>query len=307
MNPQMQQTVGSPLWQLVFISFAVVLVLFEIARGWRLGLMRQAMRVIAIVAAYGAAYFGGKLLVPVARPLLKVPDVCLSILCSAVLALLVYAVITGIGTIVFKRTRQQTSAIIRFLYGFTGAVIGLFLGGFLVWLIIVGVRSSGAVADAQVHEQAATGKAAPPTRNLHAIDVRRGLLSASNDVPPSLMTTLARLKNSLEMGTVGDLVKKTDAIPTKTYETLGKLGQVVSNPQTAERFLSFPGALELSEHPRIVALRDDPQIQELIAQGRFLDLLQDQRLIDALNDPTLIEHLRKFDLQRALDFALQRN
>ncbi|MEY2525973.1 MAG: hypothetical protein QOE73_744, partial [Verrucomicrobiota bacterium] len=140
MNPQMQQTVGSPLWQLVFISFAVVLVLFEIARGWRLGLMRQAMRVIAIVAAYGAAYFGGKLLVPVARPLLKVPDVCLSILCSAVLALLVYAVITGIGTIVFKRTRQQTSAIIRFLYGFTGAVIGLFLGGFLVWLIIVGVR-----------------------------------------------------------------------------------------------------------------------------------------------------------------------
>lgn len=304
MNPQMQQTVGSPLWQLVFISFSVVLVLFEFARGWRLGLMRQLMRVIAIVAAYGAAYFGGKLLVPVVRPLLKIPDVCLSILCSAALALLVYTVITGIGTIVFKRTRQQTSAIIRFLYGFTGAVIGLFFGAFLVWLVIVGVRSIGAVADAQVHEQAATGKAATPTRNLHAIDVRRGLLSAPSEVPPSLMTTLARLKNSLEMGTVGDLVKKTDAIPTKTYETLGKFGQVVSNPQTAERFLSFPGARELSEHPRIVALRDDPQIQELIAQGRFLDLLQDQRLIDALNDPTLIEDLRKFDLQRALDYSL---
>jgi hypothetical protein len=53
-----------------------------------------------------------------------------------------------------------------------------------------------------------------------------------------------------------------------------------------------------------VALRDDPQIQELIAQGRFLDLLQDQRLIDALNDPTLLEHLRKFDLQRALDYSI---
>ena len=59
MNPQFQQSAGSPLWQLVFISFAIVLILFEIVRGWRLGLMRQVMRVIAIVAAYAAAFFGG--------------------------------------------------------------------------------------------------------------------------------------------------------------------------------------------------------------------------------------------------------
>ena len=79
---------------------------------------------------------------------------------------------------------------------------------------------------------------------------------------------------------------------------------MVSNPEIADRFLSFPGAHELSEHPRIVALRDDPHIQDLIAQGRFLDLLQDQRLIDAVNDPTLLEELRKFDLQRALDYSI---
>ena len=298
---QLQQSAGSPIWQLVFISFAVVLILFEIVRGWRLGVMRQVMRVIAIVAAYAAAYFGGQLLVPVARPLLQIPDVVLSILCGAVLALLVYAIVAGVGTIVFKRTRQKSSAIVRFFYGLSGAVIGLFFGAFLVWLVVVGVRSIGAVADAQVREHGA--KSATPQRNLHAIDVRRGVLDSS-DQSVSLMTTLARLKNSLEMGAVGDVVKKSDAVPTKTYETLGKIGQVVSNPQIADRFLSFPGAHELSEHPRIVALRDDPHIQDLIAQGRFLDLLQDQRLIDAVNDPTLLEELRKFDLQRALDFAI---
>jgi uncharacterized membrane protein required for colicin V production len=306
MNPQFQQSAGSLLWQLIFISFAVVLVLFEIVRGWRLGLMRQVMRIIAIVAAYAAAFFGGELLVPVARPLLKIPDVVLSIMCGALLALVVYFVINSIGTIVFKRTRQQESGIIRFFYGLTGAVIGLFFGAFLVWLIVVGVRSIGAVADAQVQEQAVTAKPARPTRTLHAIDVRRGFLDEASEVSPSLMLSLARLKNSLEMGTVGDLVKKTDAVPVKTYEIVGKLGQVVSNPQSAERFLSFPGAQELSEHPKIVALRDDPEIQELISQGRLLDLLQDQRLIDALNDPTLLEQLKKFDLQRALDFALQK-
>lgn len=302
MNPPLQQTVGSPLWQLVFLSFAVVLVLFEIVRGWRLGLMRQIMRVIAIVAAYAAAYFGGQLLVPIARPLVKIPDIVLSIVCGALLALIVYFVITSIGTIVFKRTRQQGSAFVRFFYGLTGAGIGLFMGAFLVWLVVIGVRSIGAVADAQVRERGSNG--ATPERSLHAVDVRRGLFSESTEVPPSLLSTLARLKNSLEMGAVGDLVKKTDAIPTRTYETLGKLGQVASSTETAERFLAFPGARELSEHPRIVALRNDPQIEELFAQGRFLDLLQDQRIIDALNDPTLIDQLRRFDLQRALDYSL---
>lgn len=308
MTPQLQQAAGSPIWQLIFISFAVVLILFEVIRGWRLGLMRQIMRVIAIVAAYAAAFFGGQLLVPVTRPLLKIPDVVLSILCSAVLAVLVYSIVASIGTIVFKRTRQQDSGIVRFLYGLTGAVIGLFLGAFLVWLIVVGVRSIGAVADAQVREQAASTKpVAPGRRNLHAIDVRRGLLSEANEEPASLMSSLARLKNSLELGTVGDFVKKADAVPSKTYETLGKLAQVASNPQNAERFLSFPGARELSEHPRIVALRNDPEFQELFRQERFLDLLQDQRLIDALNDPTLLEQLKKFDVQRALDYALGGN
>jgi hypothetical protein len=32
--------------------------------------------------------------------------------------------------------------------------------------------------------------------------------------------------------------------------------------------------------------------------------MQDQRLIDAVNDPTLLEELRKFDLQRALDYSI---
>jgi hypothetical protein len=43
----------------------------------------------------------------------------------------------------------------------------------------------------------------------------------------------------------------------------------------------------------------------MIAQRRFLDLLQDQRIIDAANDPALREQIKKFDLQGALDYAVQ--
>jgi hypothetical protein len=63
----------------------------------------------------------------------------------------------------------------------------------------------------------------------------------------------------------------------------------------------------LSEHPKIVALRDDPEISEMITQRRFLDLLRNQRIIDAANDPVLAERIKKFNFQRALDYALEQN
>ena len=304
MTPQLQQAAGSPLWQLVFISFAVVLVLFEVLRGWRRGLARQVARLGALIAAYFAAYFGGHLLVPLVRPFVKLPDVVMSILAGAVLALIIYAVINSLGTILFRRTSQHQSAFVRLLYGIGGAVFGLFFGGFLVWLIVVGIRSLGSVADVQVRQEAAETSAAPG-RTLHAVDVRRGVLSESNEEPVSLVGSLARLKNSLEMGTFGAAVKKADVVPTDAYETLGKVGKVVSDPDCVQRFLSFPGAHELTQHPRIVALRDDPEIQQLIAQGRYLDLLQDQKIIDAANDPALFEQIKKFDLQHALDYAVE--
>ena len=50
-RPELQTVAGSPLWQAVIISFGVVLVLFEVVRGWRLGLLRQLVRVAALAAA----------------------------------------------------------------------------------------------------------------------------------------------------------------------------------------------------------------------------------------------------------------
>ncbi len=115
--------------------------------------------------------------------------------------------------------------------------------------------------------------------------------------------SLARLKNSLELGALGNAVKQIDPVSQKSYDTLAKLAAVFSNPERARKFLSFPGARELSEHPKIVALRDDPEISEIIAQKRFLELLQNQRIVDAANDPALADRIKKFDLHAALDYA----
>ena len=98
--------------------------LFQIVRGWRLGLPRQLVRIGAIVAAYSAALFGGGILLPLLRPLIKVPDFIISALGGVILALLVYSLVNTIGTILFKRTGQQGSGLVRLVYGVSGAVLG---------------------------------------------------------------------------------------------------------------------------------------------------------------------------------------
>jgi len=298
---------GSPLWQVVFISFAVILILFEVLRGWRLGLMRQITRLVALGAAYAAAFFGGRLFVPMARSFFKMPDPVLSILCGAILAFAVYALVCGLGAILFKRTTQQESGLVRLIYGFAGAIVGLFFGLFLLWLTVTSIRTVGALAEGQAggRSVAAAHSAQDPTS--HALDVRRRFLSESDDGMQALATSLARLKNSLELGSLGNVLKSSDPISSRTYKALEKAGNVLSSREHTQKFLTFPGARELSEHPKIVALRSDPEIADLIAQGRFLDLLQNPRVIDALNDPVLAERIRKFDIQRALDYALEKS
>src|SRR2546423_4824676 len=297
-NPRFAIVAGSSLWQTIFVSFALVLIAFEIVRGWRLGVVRQIVRLFAIVAAYAAAIFGGRVCLPALRPFLHVPDLFISIVAGAVLALIVYAVVTTIGAVLFKRTGQQRAGLVRLLYGLCGEVLGVGFGLFSVWLIVVAIRSIGAIANAQLESAAAQPSTAPLTS-------RRRVAAPSTEAPP-LVNSLAKLKNSLELGSLGEVVKSADVVPANTYETLGKLGTVASNPQSAERFLSYPGARQLTENPKIMALRDDPEIVALIQQRRFMELLEHPRVIEAMNDPGLAAEARSFEFQKALDYAIKR-
>jgi uncharacterized membrane protein required for colicin V production len=301
-----QAAAGSPLWQVVFISFGAILILFEVLRGWRLGLMRQATRLVGLGAAYAAVFLGGKLFVPMARFFFTMPDPVLSFLCGAILAFAAYMIVSGVGAILFKRTAQQESGVVRLIYGFAGAVLGLFFGFFLLWLTVVSVRAVGALAEGQAssRSRAVAHDVQDPT--LHALEVRRRFLSQSDDSAPAFATSLARLKNSLELGPLGSVLKNTDPISQRTYEILEKAGSVLSDPERAQIFLTFPGARELAEHPKIVALRSDPEIADLVAKGRFFDILQNRHVIEAVNDPVLAARIKKFDIQRALDYALEK-
>lgn len=292
---------GSPLWQAIFLSFAAVLMLFQIARGWQLGLPRQLVRVAALVCAYSSALFGGRLLLPLLRPVAKVPDFLIAAAGGALLAMIVYSVINTVGTILFKRTSQQSSSVVRLVYGVTGALLGAFFGLFFLWLLIVGVRSLGSVAEAEVN----AGASGAGDRQMDPRQSRGRLHRGERNQPDesSMAFSLARLKKSLELGAMGHVVKQTEVLPGGVYETLGKVGEVFAEPERATRFLSSPAVAGLAENPRILALRADPEIQRLLAEGRFWELLQDDRLIEVANDPEVGKQARKFNLKEALEFA----
>jgi hypothetical protein len=258
------------------------------------------MRGAAVIAAYAAAYFGGNLILPLLRPVLNWPDFIVSMIGGALLAIVVYGMIASLGSLLFKRTAQHPSAGIRLIYGFSGALTGIVFGLLFIWLILVGIRSVGSIADAQVQARPPVEKSLLPS----ARDQKH--LSLENFDADSLTAFLARLKNSVELGKLGDLVKQTDVTPPAVYQTLKDAGTVCANPESARKFLSFPGAVELSEHPKIVALRNDPEIGDLIRQGRILELLQNRRVLEAANDPTLVEKVKQFDIKKALEYAAKK-
>ncbi|MGI9114305.1 MAG: CvpA family protein [Chthoniobacterales bacterium] len=290
-------------WQLTFVSVGIVVILLEMLRGWRAGLMRQLVRIIAVIAGYACAIYGGRAVLPLVRSVYKMPDLLLSIIGGVLLAFVVYAVITSLGVVLFKRTTQHGARVVRIIWGSSGALLGVFFGALFIWLVFAGVRLIGSVAAAQVHARdALTSATMQPVWN-RPLKVE-GKQRPPRPEPGALAATLAQMKESLETGTLGGAVKDIDPVPPATYRTLEKLGAVASNVESAQRFLSFPRAREIGADPKVVALRIDPEIADLIAHGRIVELLQNQRLIEAMNDPLLRERIKRFDLERALDCAL---
>src|SRR2546430_16420700 len=241
-------TVTEPGWQYVFISLAVVIILLEIIHGWRLGLVRQLVRGIAIIVAYSCAFFGARATVPIMRSFFKLPDPILAVVGGAILAAILFAVINLTGAFLFKKTAQQESLLVRLIWGGTGAFLGILLGLFTIWLAFAGIRMVGSVAEARLRTQhAPTSATGQP---IGAAQTQTEL--AVSPLPNPLMAMLANMKNSLESGRVGQAVRTIDPLPPSLYRAPEQARQHASNVQSAERFLSYPVARVIREHTTTV-------------------------------------------------------
>lgn len=267
--------------QLIFLSLAALFILYQVIRGWRLGLVRQIVRFGAVVAAYLVGIWGGRWLVPFLRPI-GYPDFVLQFLGGVCLGIIVYLAVCVLGGILFKRTVHQSLGLVWFVYGFTGALIGLGFGLAMTLLAADAIRLLGGLVE---------GALAAP-QSVHA--------KADNPV----YLTLAGMKQSLERGVTGEVLQTLDPAPRKLYVTTSKMGRVIADPEAIDRFFSDPGAKELATRPEVKALREDPEIFHSLRDHQYLPLLKNAKVIKVANDPNVAALLKKFELEKALDRAL---
>src|SRR5271155_5019114 len=106
-------------FQLLFLGGSVLLMLVQSIRGWRLGVVRQLVNLLALVAAYGAAMAAGRLAVPIFHRL-GYPDLLVFVIVGAAVGAVVYIAVAATGAILFRRTKHQSLGLLRLGYGAGG-------------------------------------------------------------------------------------------------------------------------------------------------------------------------------------------
>jgi hypothetical protein len=287
------------LWQLTFFGSSAILVLAKAWQGWRMGILRQVVNILALVAAYVFGYFGRGSFVAVLHSMIHAPEWALTVISAVTVGLTVYLAVSIMGMILFKKTSQKEVGFVRLGYGASGAAVGALYGLFLVWITILAIRLLGDVAETRI---AASPKASVPAGKPSP---------APGSIPPapapgSMVLGLAHMKQSLEQGPAGAVVMQVDPIPGTLFGILHKVGMMVSDEHSFQRFLSYPGAKPLLANPKIAALQNDPEIVQGLMKQDYFALLRNSHILAAANDSEIAELMRKFEFEKALDYAIRK-
>lgn len=260
---------------LLIIAGVTVFCLFMAWRGWRLGVMRLFLGLAGLVAGYLLGQSGGT---AVARlvPFGLLPEPIMAIGGGIVLAIMLYIAGRILGALIFKRTGQQEANLLRWAYGFLGALLGLVEAVALVWLMGIGLRISDSAT------------------------------STTHRKPKQSEPALHALTRMLHDSGLGSVVEAIDPVPVHYYKLVVNSFKALSSPQVLGDFLSSEPAQQLAKHPKVVALRKDTSFERQIRTGNYLELFRNQRLIDVVTDKEIHKMLLDREVAEALEKAANR-
>lgn len=289
----------SRLWEYLVLGGALLLVAWCGFRGWRLGLIRQLANLGALLAGCVAGFFAGGWLTPHLRPLFTLPDFLLTLIGGFVMGFLVFALLSVVGAILFKSTKEQKVAPVRFVYAGGGLVAGVLFGVVLVWLLLTGFRLGGGIAEGYLIEVEQEEKRITEAKPYELDEI----YAESEPINP-LVLQWGRARRDFENSPSGVLARRVDPVPEEVHELLHKLARVLRRPRAVDYFMEHPQSQELASDPRIQLLLENDDIQEKLVERRYFQLLRHPRIVAATNDPELREKLREFDLRTVLTESL---
>jgi hypothetical protein len=124
------------------------------------------------------------------------------------------------------------------------------------------------------------------------------------DRPGAGVNSLADMKSALDESPVGGVLDRLDPFPNSVHRVVPKMIRVFSDERSARRLQDFPGMDALMKQPILAELGRDPKIARAVAEQNYLALFRNERMQEALTDPELTAALRKFEFEKALDYAL---
>jgi len=263
-------------WDQVFVLCGILFLLYQSWRGWKLGIIRAGLKLLSLIGSVFIGWYGGMLLglaVGMIFPDARIP---VWIGAGVIIGIVVFLGLQLASMLLFKKTEHQRTAPIRWVFGLGGAFFGFLTGMVFLWAVISGVRAFGGVAEASPDQEASRGT-----------------------------STLAAMKRSFEEGRVGGLIRGADPIPDSLYQTITKFVQVSSDQEALYRMLEVPEVQEIINHPKMVALSTDPDIVAAAGQRNIFALALHPLVFDLARDPELMAMIRKLDLEKALDYALE--
>ncbi len=257
--------------------------LYKVIAGWRLGPIRQLVRIGALAAGvFASLSFGGAIL-----PLLRFsgyPDIVLEPAAATLVGIAAYVAVRAIGGSLFRRTSDQPYGIVWLIYGFSGALLGGTLAVLFLALMAIGVRYVGTFVE---------GMSAPAP-----------MAASHRDTPASPYGWVAA-KGALEAGWRGTLLDLVDPLPESAYHTAKKIGRLVASPQLLSRLAEYPQAAALLQRPEILKLQQEPRLQEAFRNREYLSLLKNPQLLETANNPKIAEMVKALQLGPTLDFLLK--
>ena len=187
---------------------------------------------------------------------------------------------SGAGGSACWRTRDQDFASVRLVFGVGGAAVAVVYALLQIWVIVIGIRILGRIAQDQLAAQ-----------------------SSRNAASSGLVVGLARLKNSLELSPGKAVLDQIDPVPQLFYNRLDLCIQLLGNPRAIGRLLESPSLRSIWESPRIRTLQTDPEILDAVRRGDFLSLLSNPKVIALWTDPGIRALYASNEIQAACDYA----
>ena len=271
-------------WQHWIFIAALAWLLFEMWRGWRLGMVRGIVKIFLLIAAWIAASAAAAATSAALAVFFRTPSTLIPTVVASLVGFTIYFLGTLLAGFLLKRTDHH-HGLLQTIFGLGGACCGLLFGLFFLWGGVSLVRSLGLFGEMRLMEAQ-----------------RRG--SSLQD--QTMACNFVRLEKSLEMGSVGQFLISTDPLSPVFYENTRKSMEVMQDPEAFQRFLESPNVVRLLMNRRLNRVLNNSELQDEIKIGNVPALFHDPDVQALLHDPQLMKELKQFDLSQALDYALQK-